>query len=112
MKVASVINNYIHYAEEKLQKPFLKLIFPKLYGYPAEEMVEQGLVDSDEYLDSSVGLINAINDYGKNRGKYKAGTNKNPVTGTGGKTKKPAEEPKEEPKKAAEETESDEKTED
>jgi hypothetical protein len=107
MKVASVINNYIHYAEEKLQKPFLKLIFPKLYGYPAEEMVEQGLVDSDEYLDSSTGLIDAINDYGKNRGKYKAGTNKNPVTGTGGKTKKPAEEPKE-----TEETETDEKTED
>ena len=104
MKVASVINNYIHYAEEKLQKPFLKLIFPKLYGYHAEEMVEQGLVDSDEYLDSSTGLIDAINDYGKNRGKYKAGTNKNPVTGTGGKTKKPVEEPKE-----TEETETDEK---
>lgn len=90
MKVASVINNYIHYAEEKLQKPFLKLIFPKLYGYPAEEMVEQGLIDTEEYLDSTTGLIDAINDYGKNRGKYKAGTNKNPVTGTGGKTKKPA----------------------
>ena len=104
MKVASVINNYIHYAEEKLQKPFLKLIFPKLYGYPAEEMVEQGLVDSDEYLDSSAGLIDAINDYGKNRGKYKAGINKNPVTGTGGKTKKSTEEPKE-----TEETETDEK---
>ena len=104
MKVASVINNYIHYAEEKLQKPFLKLIFPKLYGYPAEEMVEQGLVDSDEYLDSSAGLIDAINDYGKNRGKYKAGTNKNPVTGTGGKTKKPVEEPK----KTTEETEEEE----
>ena len=89
MKVASVINNYIHYAEEKLQKPFLKLIFPKLYGYPAEEMVEQGLIDTEEYLDSTTGLIDAINDYGKNRGKYKAGTNKNPVTGTGGKTKKP-----------------------
>jgi hypothetical protein len=104
MKVASVINNYIHYAEEKLQKPFLKIIFPKLYGYPAEEMVEQGLIDTEEYLESTEGLIDAINDYGKNRGKYKAGTNKNPVTGTGGKTKKSAEEPKE--------TETDEKTED
>lgn len=94
MKVASVINNYIHYAEEKLQKPFLKLIFPKLYGYPAEEMVEQGLIDTDDYLDSTTGLIDAINDYGKNRGKYKSGTNKNPVTGTGGRNKKtPAEEP-------------------
>lgn len=94
MKVASVINNYIHYAEEKLQKPFLKLIFPKLYGYPAEEMVEQGLIDTDDYLDSTTGLIDAINDYGKNRGKYKSGTNKNPVTGTGGRSKKTsAEEP-------------------
>lgn len=79
MKVASVINNYIHYAEEHLQKPFLKLIFPKLYGIPAEEMVEQNLVDDDKFLDSSTGLIDAINEYGKNRGKIKPGTNKKPV---------------------------------
>jgi hypothetical protein len=59
-------------------------------------MVEQGLVDSEEYLDSTTGLIDAINEYGKNRGKYRAGTNKNPVTGTGGKPKKPAEKPAEE----------------
>lgn len=114
MKVASVINNYIHYAEEKLQKPFLKLIFPKLYGYPAEEMVEQGLIDTEEYLDSTTGLIDAINDYGKNRGKYKAGTNKNPVTGTGGKTKKPTPTPTK-PSETSEETEDsdkDEKSED
>jgi hypothetical protein len=110
MKVASVINNYIHYAEEHLQKPFLKLIFPKLYGYPAEEMVEQGLVETEEYLDSTTGLIDAINAYGKNRGKYAAGSNKNPVTGTGGKQKttKPEEKPKEEPKKATEKTEEEE----
>jgi hypothetical protein len=104
MKVASVINNYIHYAEEKLQKPFLKIIFPKLYGYPAEEMVEQGLIDTEEYLESTEGLIDAINDYGKNRGKYKAGTNKNPVTGTGGKQK--AEKPTEKTEEP-EETEED-----
>ena len=108
MKVASVINNYIHYAEEKLQKPFLKLIFPKLYGYPAEEMVEQGLIDTEEYLDSTTGLIDAINDYGKNRGKYKAGTNKNPVTGTGGKTKKPTPAATKEPEASEESEESDE----
>ena len=110
MKVASVINNYIHYAEEKLQKPFLKLIFPKLYGYPAEEMVEQGLIDTEEYLDSTTGLIDAINDYGKNRGKYKAGTNKNPVTGTGGKTKKPTP-TSTKPSKTSEETEDEDKDE-
>jgi hypothetical protein len=71
-------------------------------------MVEQGLVDTEEYLDSTTGLIDAINEYGKNRGKYRAGTNKNPVTGTGGKTKKPVEEPKEEPNKDTEETEEEE----
>ena len=92
LKVASVINNYIHYAEENLQKPFLKVIFPKLYGIPADEMVEQDLVDDDKYLDSSTGLIDAINDYGKQRGRYTKGSNKNPVTGTGGRAKK--EEPK------------------
>ena len=99
MKVASVINNYINYASEHMQKAFLKLIFPKLYGIAAEDMIDDGLVDDPKYLDSSVGLIDAINAYGRNRGKYKAGTNKNPVTGTGGKQRtalkqstKPAEE--------------------
>jgi hypothetical protein len=87
MKVASVINNYIHYAEEKLQKPFLKLIFPKLYGIPYDEAVDNDLLPEDFELDSSTSIIDTINDYGKNRGKYKPGTNKNPVTGTGGRQK-------------------------
>ena len=100
LKVASVINNYVHYAEEHLQKPFLKLIFPKIYGIPAEEMVEQDLIDDDKYLDSSIGLIDAINEYGRNRGKYKPGSNKNPVTGTGGPAKK-----EEKPEETSEETE-------
>jgi hypothetical protein len=51
-------------------------------------MVEQNLIDTDEYLDSSAGLIDAINEYGKNRGKYQKGSNKNPITGTGGRAKK------------------------
>ena len=81
----------MHYAEEHLQKPFLKVIFPKLYGVAADEMVEQNLIDTDEYLDSSAGLIDAINEYGRKRGQYQKGSNKNPVTGTDGKTKKPNE---------------------
>ena len=81
----------MHYAEEHLQKAFLKVIFPKLYGIAADEMVEQNLIDTDEYLDSSAGLIDAINEYGRKRGQYQKGSNKNPVTGTGGKTKKPNE---------------------
>lgn len=82
MKVASVINNYIHYMEENKTKPFLDLIFPKLYGTTADELAEASLVDeeeADKYLDSSKGLIDAINEYGRNRGKIKPGTNKNPV---------------------------------
>ena len=51
-------------------------------------MVEQDLIDTDEYLDSSAGLIDAINEYGRKRGQYQKGSNKNPVTGTGGKAKK------------------------
>ena len=78
----------MHYAEEHLQKAFLKVIFPKLYGIAADEMVEQNLIDTDEYLDSSAGLIDAINEYGRKRGQYQKGSNKNPVTGTGGKAKK------------------------
>ena len=70
----------MHYAEEHLQKAFLKVIFPKLYGVAADEMVEQNLIDTDEYLDSSAGLIDAINEYGRKRGQYQKGSNKNPVT--------------------------------
>ena len=54
-------------------------------------MAEQDLIDTDEYLDSSAGLIDAINEYGRKRGQYQKGSNKNPVTGTGGKGKKPDE---------------------
>ena len=71
-----------------MQKPFLKIIFPKLYGIPADEMVEEDLIDDEKYLDSSAGLIDAINEYGRKRGRYKKGSNKNSVTGTGGRAKK------------------------
>jgi hypothetical protein len=105
MKVASVINNYIHYAEEKLRQPFLKLIFPKLYGVPIDEAFEQDLLPDNFELKSTTDIIDAINDYGRNRGKYQKGSNKNPITGTGGKTKK------EKPKEESEEIEANEKTE-
>ena len=52
MKVASVINNYIHYMEENMKDAFLKVIFPKLYGVTADEMVEKDIIDdgSDDAL--------------------------------------------------------------
>ena len=104
MKVASVINNYCHYASEKMPEAFLKLIFPKLYGVPADEAAENDLVADNEDLDSGKDLINIINEYGKNRGKFKKGSNINPVYADeltkkqqADKNEKPEEELEEEP---------------
>lgn len=88
MKVASVINNYVHYASEKMKPAFLKLIFPKLYGVTADEAAENDIVNENDDLETNKDLIDIINEYGRNRGKYQKGSNKNPVTNTGGKTKK------------------------
>ena len=106
MKVASVINNYVHYASEKMKPAFLKLIFPKLYGVTADEAAEHDIVNENEDLDTNQDLIDIINDYGKNRGKYQKGSNKNPVTGTGGKAKKEEEKPQEEIEETEENEES------
>lgn len=88
MKVCSVIHNYINYAQENMLKPFQKVIFPKLYGISIEDAIEKDLVPEDTKLDTEKHIIDVINDWAKNRGKYKAGSNKNPVTGTGGGTAK------------------------
>lgn len=79
MKVASVINNYCHYLSEKKPKIFLKLVFPKLYGIPADEAVDNNIVADEEDLESGKDLINIINDWAKNRGKFLKGSNINPV---------------------------------
>ena len=79
MKVASVINNYCHFLSEKKPDLFLRLVFPKLYGIPADEAVEEGIVAKEEDLESGKDLIDVINDWAKNRGKFKKGSNINPV---------------------------------
>lgn len=86
MKTASVIVNYINYTAEHMKPAFNKLIFPKLYDTTIEEVSERGLVPEDTNLETTKNIIDTINDWAKNRGKYKPGTNKNPVTGTGGRT--------------------------
>ena len=110
MKVASVINNYCHFLSEKKPEAFLKLVFPKLYGVPADEAAEHDLVSDNEDLETGKDLIDTVNAWAKNRGRFQKGSNKNPVTGTGGKQKaeEPVEEPKEAPKKDTEETEEEE----
>ena len=94
MKVASVINNYCHFLSEKKPEAFLKLVFPKLYGVPADEAAEHDIVADDGDLETGKDLIDIINEYGRNRGKFKKGSNKNPITNTGGRVKK-EEEPEE-----------------
>lgn len=79
MKVASVINNYCHFISEKKPDAFLKLIFPKLYGVPADEADQNGIVEDNEDLESGKDLIDIINDWAKNRGKFTKGSNINPV---------------------------------
>ena len=111
MKVASVINNYCHFLSEKRPDAFLKLVFPKLYGVPADEAEQNDIVADQEELETGKDLIDIINEYGRNRGKFRKGSNKNPITNTGGRTKKQepeepaAEEPKEQPTKETKEPE-------
>ena len=92
MKASSVIVNYCHFLSEKKPDAFLKLVFPKLYGVPADEAEENGLVADNEDLETGKDLIDVVNEWARNRGKFKKGSNKNPVTNTGpGDKKKPAE---------------------
>ena len=79
MKVASVIMNYCHFLSEKKPDAFLKLIFPKIYGVPAEEAAKNDLVENNEDLETGKDLIDVINEWAKNRGKIKKGSNINPV---------------------------------
>lgn len=107
MKVASVINNYCHFLSEKKPEAFLKLVFPKLYGVPADEAAEHGLVADNEDLETGKDLIDVVNEWARTRGQFKKGSNKNPVTGTGGKQKSAEtkeEKPEEKTEEPAEET--------
>jgi hypothetical protein len=98
MKVASVIVNYCHFLSEKKPEAFLKLVFPKLYGVPADEAEDNGLVEDNEDLETGKDLIDVVNDWARNRGKFQKGSNKNPVskTGPGDKKKQAEEKPAEE----------------
>lgn len=70
MKVASVINNYIHYAETYMQRQFADIIFPKIYGVKYPEALQLGMFDR-MYLKHSKGVIDAINEFGSQRGRFK-----------------------------------------
>lgn len=80
MKATSVIYQYSLYMDEHKHDIFKKLIFPKLYGVPADEATNNNLLpEDDEMLESDKSLINAINDWARNKGKFKKGSNINPI---------------------------------
>jgi hypothetical protein len=79
MKVSSTVLNYIHFLSEKKSDVFLKLVFPKLYGVPADEAEENGLVADNEDLETGKDLIDVVNEWAKKRGHFKKGSNINPV---------------------------------
>jgi hypothetical protein len=106
MKVASVISNYCHYLSEKKPDAFLKLVFPKLYGVPADEADQNGIVEDNEDLESGKDLIDVINDWARTRGKFQKGSNINPAYAD-----KLSAEQKKEKEKAEEPSEDDTKTE-
>lgn len=110
MKVASVALNFSRYLSEKKPDAFKKLVFPKLYGVPADEAAENGLVEDNEDLETGKDLIDVVNEWARTRGQFKKGSNKNPVAEKEKATK--TEEPKEEPEEKPEAPEKEEEKED
>lgn len=73
MKVASVINNYIHYTETHMERQYADIIFPKLYGMPYSKAVQLNIFDTGDDLADDEETIKLSNRYGKDRGKFKSG---------------------------------------
>lgn len=75
VKLASAINNYIHYIEDHYEKSYVDIIYPMLYG---DRPVQGALFGKDE-LDNTLSNepeeneIIAANDYGRTRTQFKKG---------------------------------------
>lgn len=69
MKVASVINNYIHYAEIRMPRNYNDYIFPALYGYTQTSLFR----NTSKGLGTSQQTLNRANKAGRTRGQYKTG---------------------------------------
>lgn len=84
-KIASVINNYVAYAKENLENLYAKYIFPKIYGVSYQKAIQMSIFDYDENgeeidkLKSDEATLNLSNALGRERGKIRKGSNKNPI---------------------------------
>ena len=72
IKVASVIRNYINYAEEHLQRAYAEVIYPAIYKKKYEEPYQPGLFDKDE-VDTDQETIDVSNKAAQERGRFKPG---------------------------------------
>lgn len=88
MKIASVIHNYINYCKEHMEYNYTKYIAPKLFDETQMMLFDPDnpeATDQERTLDTDQTTIDKANIQGKTRGQFKAGSNKNPVTNTGGR---------------------------
>ena len=60
MKVSSVINNYIKYCQEHMEYNYATYIFPKVYGVPYKQAVQQSMFDTGGYLASDQKTVGDI----------------------------------------------------
>lgn len=84
-KIASVINNYVAYIKDNMENLYGKYIFPKIYGIDYQKALQVVADAEDENaennrLKSDEATLNLSNALGKERGKFKKGSNKNPIT--------------------------------
>ena len=74
IKVASVINNYIHYMEKHYEKAYADIIYPAVYGKPYEADVQLGMDDTDDLAtDTDSDTLDKSNEYGRTRTQFKKG---------------------------------------
>lgn len=77
MKVASVINNYVHYAKDYMENNYALYIFPKLFGVDYNKAIQLTLDDFDANgnlktdLETDPKIINIANEIGRRRTQYK-----------------------------------------
>ena len=67
MKVASVINNYVHYAETHMRTNYDKYIVPAIYGYEQQRLFRSG----NKALGTSKQTLDKANRAGAVRGRFK-----------------------------------------
>lgn len=73
MKIASVINNYIHYMKEHYERLYADVIFPKLFDFPYNKAIQLNLFDDgNNKLKDDSEEIKLSNSYGRNRGKFRS----------------------------------------